>query len=1135
MNFLRLRGRTGWLAILVPVLVLAVTSAAWAQRTDGEIQGSVRDTTMGSIPGAAVVVTNVNTGYTRAVTSDTRGDFVFVQLQPGEYRLEITADGFKVHVQTVRVSALTTAAALIQLEVGDLTETVEVTAEAAVNVTRGGVQESMTEEVLDFPTIGRYGFANAALFPAINQKQEGDRKETINASVAGNVASRNTFYIDGAEATDPWRGWSPRMPTIDAFDEIVVNTAGAQVDVGANFGGTYNAIFKSGSNNWHGGAWYFFGEDSLNANSWQNNRNELERPPQGLTYWGVQGGGPIVKDKLFFYATLHRENDAEPYTTANRFAPTPAMIGGDFSALPYTIYNPDTGQPFPGNVIPQSMLDPVAVSLWDTFGYSQPGYSDDWAFQFQHQRKVWNVNGRVDWALNNQHRLTVSGYWYETELESNDARVQSISGSATGGVSGNTFSSSGLYGEGGTELSLFPQTVINAKWTWMAKPSLFIETHFAWSDMPEQVVLNDAALGTTMASLGSNDPLPRPDAPEMMPSIAIGNWWGDQAENGVVFNGWTTDFWSQNLAVGSSATWLSGAHTVKLGFEFQKGLHNRGKPARQDGGSYEFNGNASSNNNPSEGGRGAHFAHGFADLMMGRFNYYGVEDSYRNELRSQNLGVYIMDTWRVSPRLTLTGGLRWEHNSGISERDNILTYYRPGTQSTVFPTAPSGIQVPGDPGVPDTLSGSFNKISPRLNFAYDLKGDGKTAIRGSVGQYYGRDSLALWESYYYRRPPYVPAPAQARNGLMRDPWLTSQSPTYTTVPLPFTDYDPNSYVWPSQVGNLSPLDPDYTLPSSWQWNVAIEREIRPRITLEVGYQGNSSSNTPTGLPTNVAVWQEGANDGGSNVQSRRPDSFLANNGRGAFNVGRLRFDQLQVITRARRAGLFGQLAYNYTHARRNYGGTDLVQGNRDWDSSVVYHDNLDLLQTFQHQHSISGFLLFDLPLYSGDKSGLGWILLDDWQMTLNGFWNFGNKGQSVSAGFDSNADGEGNDRAMVTGDIQYPKTELNQGDLLYQWFDPGAFRFPNGTTERDFSPNVVYDGNSVLTQLPGAWRVDASLMKTFLLGGDFRLQFRFETFNLFNHPILNWPNGSLTSSDFGKVRGKSHDARRVQMGIRLMF
>jgi hypothetical protein len=1123
---MRKRRRSGWLPALLPVLLLTSGTTAWAQKTAGELRGTVTDVSGAVLPGATVSITNVNTGYARQVPTDTKGDFVLAVVDPGRYRLDVTLGGFKKSSQELTVRALETVQVQVKLELGSLQESVEVTAETpGVNVTSGGVTQNLQKEVLEIPNLNRYGFANATLMPAIQQSEE--RRETINASVAGNTSNRNAFYIDGAEATDPWRGWSPRQPVVDAFEEIVVNTAGATVDVGSNFGGTYNAIFKSGTNAFHGGGWYFFRDKSLNANSWVNNRVGLERPDDPLKYWGAQVGGPIVRDKLFFYVTASRETDKQPYSQTGLFAPTQAMINGDFSALPFTMIDPNTGQPFPGNVIPRSRIDPVSAAFWEKFGYSIPTYGPNYSFQFANERKVWNFNGRLDYNINQQHRLALSGYYFENKTSSPDARVQSISGSATGGTSGNTFL------KGGNELSEFPQTVFNAKWTWTPNSNLVIETRGAYSRMPEKVVLAEDSLGTTLGSLGANDPLPRPDAPAILPTIQIGQWWGSP-EGAVLFNGWTTDFTVKNVTLGSSATWIKGSHSIKVGGEFQDGSFNTIKPAREAG-QMEFTGNVTSNNNPSGGGRGAAFAHGFGDFLLGRFNSYSVGDGFDQTLQSWNTALYIMDTWRVTPRLTLTPGLRYELNSGISEIENRLTLYRPGLQSTTYPNFPPGVVVAGDAGLPESFSGLSHKIAPRVNFAYDVTGDGKTAVRGSAGLYYGRDVMALYETNYMRRPPFTGATATARNGVISNPWLTSQNPRYAAPPFPFTDQAPASYQWPSQVSGLRGQEASYGLGSSWQWNVAVERELFRGVRFELGYQGNSSTTTPTNIPTNLPVWAAGATDSGTSYQSRRPNQFLGDNGGEVFNEGRTRFDQILLIGRARRSGLFAQASWAWTHARRNFGGTSAVQGNRDWDSSVAFPSGIGLMQDFQNNHTIAGFVVWELPVFKDGRTATGKIL-GGWSVTANGYWNFRNKGTSVFAGYDANANSWGDDLAKVVGTIGYPKTPISgQGDLLYEWFTPAAFAYPNGTLNRVFSPDTVTDGLNVLGELPGSWRVDAGLMKTFRIAGDARLQLRFESFNLFNHANLNWPNTSVTSPDFGKIRGKSGDGRRIQMGLRFLF
>jgi hypothetical protein len=191
---------------------------------------------------------------------------------------------------------------------------------------------------------------------------------------------------------------------------------------------------------------------------------------------------------------------------------------------------------------------------------------------------------------------------------------------------------------------------------------------------------------------------------------------------------------------------------------------------------------------------------------------------------------------------------------------------------------------------------------------------------------------------------------------------------------------------------------------------------------------------------------------------------------------------------------------------------------------------------FQHDQSIQGFFVWDVPFLKNDTSLKG-KLLGGWSITGNGYWNFDRQGNSVTPGYDSNANNwGGDDYAKVVGDVSYPKTEISgQGDLLYQWFDPAAFMFPNGTRNRTFGPETSLDGLNVLTQLPWRWGVNGGLMKNFRIAGDARLQFRLEVFNLFNHANLNDPNSSVTSSDFGRIRGKFGEGRRMQLGFRFLF
>jgi hypothetical protein len=229
------------------------------------------------------------------------------------------------------------------------------------------------------------------------------------------------------------------------------------------------------------------------------------------------------------------------------------------------------------------------------------------------------------------------------------------------------------------------------------------------------------------------------------------------------------------------------------------------------------------------------------------------------------------------------------------------------------------------------------------------------------------------------------------------------------------------------------------------------------------------------------------------------------------------------------------VSWAYSHARRNFNGTNAVVDNRDWDQGITNPVYPDLLLDFQHNQTLSGFLVWDLPIFE-DQSTTAGKILGGWQLTADGWWSFDNRGASAYAGYDANADGQGGDLAAVVGGISYPKTEITgQDDLLYQWFSPSAFAYPNGTLNREFGPATTDAGANVIDHLPWSWNVNAGLIKNFRIAGSARAQLRFEAFNVFNHANLNGPNTSVDSSDFGKIRGKYGQGRRIQMGLRFLF
>jgi len=1052
------------------------------------VTGFVTDPSGALVPGAAVTIVNTHTGFTRSSETSTEGGYKFPGLPIGTYELSVTKAGFQTYKQTgITLQVNQTARQDVALQVGGVTQAIEVVAQATLLQTETSSQGQVVEQrrLADLPLDGRNPIALVALVagatvvnaPAI---LEGYRNGAW-ASVNGSRINQNNFLFDGNNYSCVYANTGLNYPNPDALQEFKLITHNYAAEFGRNVGSVFNAVTKSGTNQFHGSAWEFLRNDALNARNFFADKVSMLRQNQ----FGVTAGGPIVKNKLFIFGSYQAFRIKQESLLADAVVATAAERTGDFSASGTTIIDPETGQQFPGNIIPEDRLSPISTTWYNKY-VPLPNNPDGRSITYMegNPKRVDQVLLKVDWQISSKQ--TLSGRWFRDKSSINMPFQASIPKYAT--------TAFGIPTQDGS-----------LNHTYSISPTLLNQAHVGVSHTFFHNDMAPDSLGweVTNSSMGINMPDMRPYSPSMSIGDNVGVGFNAEVESGLSHQ------YSDTL------TWIRGKHTFKFGMEvLVDDYHNRSYFLM--GGQFNFDGSFTGS--------------GMADFLLGRTSYVEHHGAYFVDSNSKKYYSFISDDWKVSPRLTLNLGFRYELNQPVVDNSpgsfpNQQATYSRGQQSTLFPDAPVGLVFPGDPGIPAGLY-TFPKwnLEPRLGFAWDPTGAGKWAIRGAVGMFSDIPFMDVIGGSHANQPYTLVTRVYSPAGGFADPYRDWPGGN------PWPDgFDPAnvSFVTPAAIQAVTL---DFQDPRVTQYNLSIQRTVGTDWMFDVSFVGSSGRHLLQGLQANPAHYIPGNDAGGNplstpeNVDSRREDSpgTLSSVYVGA-SVANSSYNALQFTIQKRMSKSLTVLSsYTWSHSIDNsstttYGGTNNAdpfnygpgeKGSSDTDKRHVY--------------SLSS--LYDLPKFTSRGWAMrnvlgGWGIAGIFIAGAGTPWN-------PWTGNDNNLDGDWPDRPNQVGS-PYAVDRSTRALAREHWINTAAFvENPIGTSG-NVGRNALY--------APGTWNVDFSILRDFVISEKYgRFQFRSEFFNIANNPNLGCPRTNLQSGNFGKLMCAG-SPRLIQFGLKYLW
>lgn len=1057
-----------------------------------QISGQITDPTGAGIPGAAVKATEVTRGVPHETISDSSGRYTLPNLPVGPYRLEVTVTGFKTYSQSgLQLQVGDNVQINPALQVGAVSENVEVSASVSqVQTEQNSVSQVIDEKrITELPLNGRQATQLILLSGASAPVRDtGDLtgsksyQSSVAISVAGGQGSNTNYLLDGGDHNDTFSSVNLPFPFPDALQEFSVETSSLPARYGQHPGATVNVVTKSGSNALHGNLFEFLRNGNLNArNYFAASHDTLKRNQFGGTL-----GGKIIRDKLFFFGgyqgTRNRQN---PPQTIN-FVPTAAAVSGDFSTLDSagcvstgvarTLVDPVTRQPFAGNQIPASRFSAPALALLKYLPQSSSPCGQV-TFGIPTTGDEDQAIGKIDWVLSSRH--TMFGRYFLADYR--NPAVFSASNILVTQRAGNLQRAQSL--TLGDTFTLGPTTVNAFHATFSRRRN---------NRGPADEGINPGTIGVNMYNEVPNFLL-------VMVSNAFTVGCGTCSPGHFNVN---------TYQVADDIDIIRGKHQIAFGANFVRSQNNI-LSGYLENGSFTFNGQFSGDP--------------LADFLLGVPSAFSASRPQQIAMRGNMLGLYAQDSFHARQNLVINAGVRWEpmiFPNDYFHRGTTFNYaaFQANQHSGVFPNAPAGFFYYGDPDVPGSfVHNKWNIFQPRLGMVWDPRGNGKQSIR--VGGALLYDTTGL---YYSQRvatnPPYVnqidiASPA----GGFANPWggfpggnpFPGQSnPTAATTFPPFAAF----------VNIPQDLKPTYMT----QWNVSYQRQLPGDWLASVTYLGNRTRHMWLTYDLNPAVYGPGATTGNTNT---RRVLYLQNPSQGQYIANLFQTDDganadyngllLSVQHRFRRN--FTVLAnYTWSHCIDDGDFTGDIRGAVYQIPNNRRADRADC--GFDVRHLLNVSMVAQSPIHG---NGLVGHVLGGWQIApiVRAYTGIP---LNIVSGRDNSLTGEGLDRPNLV------STSIYNDDIspALRWLNPAAFAQNPAGTFGNLGRNVA--------RAPGQLNFDLAFSRIFSVTERWRLEARAEAFNVINHTNFNAPNGTLTSTTFGRITSAG-DPRILQFAMKLLF
>ena len=1041
------------LRVSIAMLVFLASAAFLFGQATGRIGGTVVDATGAVVPGAAVQCSNNETGLKRTVETNQDGIFEFPDLPIGQYQLIVTKQGFERETQQVPLVTGQVVDLQIAMKVGNINQTFDVRGEAPlVQSASSSVQQSVTQtQMQELPLNGRNALQLTTLTPGTvltNVGTESGQQDNVGLSVNGLRATQNNFQLDGVIYNDRFFDSVPTMPNPDGLQEFTIQSS----DYSAEYGGAGALVqlsTRSGTNSIHGSAFEFFRNTDLDARNFFN----ITRPPYKQNQFGGTAGGPIKKNKTFFFFSAQDWQRRSAPNPVNITVPTAAERNGDFSALlskKVQLVNPANKQQFPDNQIPTSLFNPVSVAIANAL-LPLPNSGSQFIGVENQNLDDTQYLVKVDHIFTENNHFSVR-YFYDED------NFQRPFNAPTGFYAENLFRNQNL--------------VLND--TQVFSPT-FTATFFASAGRYARTQIPVAPGLRTLQSFGQEVPLGT-EVP-IFPGIR------DNISGFVdIFSGGALRQDSTSFEYKASAVKVWGAHTIAFGSGFER--------TRIDANDYSYTPGDNTFN-------GQYSGSALADFYLGYESNFFQDNGRTFYLREDRPSIYVQDDWKVNKAFTLNLGLRWEPWLPPVDLNGSLTAFVPGQQSTVAPGAPKGLLFPGDKGISDTVfHHNWNDYAPRVGFAWDLGGNHKTVVRSAYGIFYSFPEGLLYQRTDAMQPT--------------DLYLNIPGPIQFTTP--YANYAggdpfPRAHISSSQFANyqfLLPvsggtLDPSSRVGYTQNWNFTLEHQFAGNIALSVAYVGNHALNIMGSRQFNPAIFGPGATTGNEN--SRRLYPGLAAVELASSYVYE-EFNSLQVnATRRFSTGL--TLLTNFVWSKTIDDTSSATEGNAGPPNPFNFasaRGPADFDQ--EYRFALSANYVFPRANVTGFAS----LLINNWQLdtitTLQSGLPF-----TLTSGTDQSRSGIGNDYAdYVPGQSLARPAGVSQ---VLEYFNTAAFAPAAIGTFGDTGRNILRG--------PSFFDMDVSLHKNFLFTERWRLQFRAEAFNVENRPNFQNPQSARNSGTYGQI------------------